>query len=71
MRKLSVEVPVGTFGDVSLIEIVEQETASSSESMPADRARRILELSKVFGMWKGRTDIPTDGLEYQRLMRGE
>jgi hypothetical protein len=35
------------------------------------RARRRAALDKVFGMWKGRTDIPTDGLEYQRMMRDE
>lgn len=34
-------------------------------------ARRKAAINAAFGMWKGRTDIPTDGLEYQRMMRDE
>lgn len=35
------------------------------------RARRIAALNEIFGLWASRTDIPKDGLEYQRLMRKE
>lgn len=35
------------------------------------RQRRLVALRKVAGIWKDRTDIPTDGLEYQRYMRNE
>lgn len=35
------------------------------------RARRAAALAKAAGMWKDRTDIPKDGLEYQRMMREE
>lgn len=41
------------------------------EVRPLDpvKAKRMEALSKCFGLWKDRTDIPKDGLEYQRMMR--
>lgn len=36
-----------------------------------NRARRIAALKEIFGLWVERTDIPKDGLDYQRMMRKE
>lgn len=33
------------------------------------RLRRIDALLLMFGLWKGRTDIPSDGLAYQEQLR--
>ena len=33
------------------------------------RRRRIDALMLMFGLWKGRTDIPIDGLAYQEELR--
>ncbi|MYN43761.1 hypothetical protein GTP23_01600 [Pseudoduganella sp. FT93W] len=33
------------------------------------RQRRIDALMLMFGLWKGRTDIPSDGLAYQEELR--
>ncbi|MGV7208324.1 hypothetical protein ACLB1G_10775 [Oxalobacteraceae bacterium A2-2] len=35
------------------------------------RRRRRQAAMLTFGAWKGRTDIPLDGVEYQELMRSE
>lgn len=35
------------------------------------KARRKAALDRAFGMWRNRTDIPKDGLEYERMMRDE
>ena len=35
------------------------------------RARRKAALALIDGIWKDRTDIPADGLEYQRRLREE
>lgn len=49
--------------------------AKSAPSYPdtpeGRRARRAAALAKAAGIWKDRTDIPKDGLEYQRMMREE
>jgi hypothetical protein len=49
--------------------------AKSATSYPdtpeGRRARRAAALAKAAGIWKDRTDIPKDGLEYQRMMREE
>ncbi len=37
----------------------------------ARRARRMAALKKVAGIWSLRSDIPADGLEYQRDLRAE
>lgn len=35
------------------------------------RRRRIAALRAAEGLWKDRTDIPKDGVEYQNLIRAE
>ncbi len=35
------------------------------------RARRMAALKKSAGIWSDRTDIPADGLDYQRDLRTE
>lgn len=35
------------------------------------RQKRLEVLKKTCGLWKDRTDVPKDGLEYQRMMREE
>lgn len=35
------------------------------------RKRRIASLRRVAGIWADRTDIPADGLKYEREMRDE
>jgi hypothetical protein len=35
-----------------------------------ERARRMAVLKKGFGIWANRKDIPADGLEYERELRG-
>jgi hypothetical protein len=35
------------------------------------RQRRAEALKNTFGMWKDRTDIPKDGVEYQEQIRSE
>jgi hypothetical protein len=40
--------------------------------MPEEQRRRRAEaLHVVEGMWKSRTDIPLDGVEYQKQIRSE
>jgi hypothetical protein len=41
------------------------------ETVAEGRQRRLNAVRKVAGLWKDRQDIPTDGLEYERLMRNE
>lgn len=43
----------------------------NDETPEQRRERRKAALDACFGMWKGRTDIPLDGVEYQRMMREE
>jgi hypothetical protein len=47
-----------------------------AEEAPADprieaRKQRIASLRRVAGIWADRTDIPADGLKYEREMRDE
>lgn len=35
-----------------------------------ERAKRLAVLMKGFGIWANRKDIPADGLDYEREMRG-
>lgn len=56
--------------------IVEPEVIAALEKVEADyqeaaRLRRREAAMRILGTWKGRTDIPLDGLEYQELMRAE
>lgn len=41
------------------------------ETVAQGQQRRLNAVRKVAGIWKDRQDIPTDGLEYERLMRNE
>lgn len=41
------------------------------ETAEEGRIRRLAALRKIAGLWKNRLDIPTDGMEYQRLMRNQ
>lgn len=40
-------------------------------SLDEQRRRRAEALKKIEGLWKDRTDIPTDGVEYQKQIRSE
>lgn len=44
------------------------QTASECDS---ERRKRIAALMLMFGLWKGRTDIPADGLVFQEQLRSE
>lgn len=41
------------------------------DTIEVRRARRMAALKKVAGIWADRTDIPADGLEYERALRSE
>jgi hypothetical protein len=41
------------------------------ETVEVRRARRMAALKKMAGIWAHRTDIPADGLAYQRALRSE
>lgn len=43
--------------------------AADIEAIEERRARRITALRQIAGIWAHRTDIPADGLEYQRELR--
>lgn len=45
--------------------------AQATHLADPDRQRRLAVASKILGLWKDRTDIPKDGLEYQEEMRAE
>jgi hypothetical protein len=59
-----------TMSDEDFAMIVASMNIHSSEYQ-AGRARRIAALSEIFGLWSERTDIPKDGLEYERMLRTE
>jgi hypothetical protein len=42
-----------------------------SGTLEEQRRRRAEALKAAEGMWKGRTDIPLDGVEYQEQLRSE
>ncbi|WLI88593.1 hypothetical protein Q4S45_17985 [Massilia sp. R2A-15] len=42
-----------------------------ADSVEGRRARRMDALKLIAGIWKDRTDIPADGVEYQRQLREE
>lgn len=45
--------------------------SGQGETVEEGRVRRLTALRKIAGLWKNRLDIPTDGMEYQRLMRNQ
>ena len=40
-------------------------------TLEEQKRRRAEALKAIEGMWKGRTDIPLDGVEYQEQIRNE
>jgi hypothetical protein len=45
-------------------------TAGGAEEWGGDTHQRFVDaVHEAFGMWKGRDDIPRDGLEYERWVR--
>ena len=49
-----------TLGSSSVVDLLE-----------ARRNRRLAALTAASGLWRDRTDIPADGVEYQRDLRKE
>jgi hypothetical protein len=43
----------------------------SMDEVQARHQRFVDAVHAAFGMWKGREDIPGDGLEYERWVRGK
>jgi hypothetical protein len=41
------------------------------EPPEAARERRVASVRRIAGIWADRTDIPADGLEYERTLRDE
>jgi hypothetical protein len=46
-------------------------SSSVVDLLAARRKRRLAALTAASGLWKDRTDIPADGVEYQRALRKE
>jgi hypothetical protein len=47
-------------------------TIRRPEGTPEEQQRRRAEaLKATLGLWKGRADIPSDGVEYQKQLRNE
>ena len=46
-------------------------TKAAPNTLAANRARRAAALKAAEGLWKDRTDIPKDGVEYQNQLRAE
>jgi hypothetical protein len=44
---------------------------SDADLLAEARKRRIATLRRVAGIWANRTDIPADGIEYERELRDE
>ena len=57
--------------DPRVIDVITPADTSSEESIETRRARRMAALKKVAGIWAHRSDIPADGLDYQRELRAE
>ncbi len=59
----------------SQVQIVEMDSsplkAVVDSSDDAGRQRRLLAVSKIFGLWKYRPDTPKNGLQYQEEIRAE
>jgi len=47
------------------------EEGESTPQLLSDREKRLRALKLMFGAWKGRTDIPNDGLVFQEELRSE
>ncbi|WP_143133214.1 hypothetical protein [Pseudoduganella namucuonensis] len=54
-----------------LVDAATDEGPAVEDTVEARRARRMVALKKVAGIWSDRSDIPADGLEYQRELRAE
>lgn len=44
---------------------------ATTESKEEHRRRRVSALKAAEGLWKNRTDVPKDGIEYQEQLRAE
>lgn len=51
--------------------LADQQPIPPADTVEGRRARRMMALKAVAGLWKDRADIPADALEYQRAMRAE
>lgn len=51
--------------------VVAPESPQADDPLEARRRRRLAALKAAEGLWKDRTDIPKDGVEYQNQLRGE
>jgi len=47
------------------------EEVESAAELLSDHEERLQALKLMFGAWKGRTDIPNDGLVFQEELRSE
>lgn len=52
------------------------DASSESQHQPVDvlegrRSRRVAALAAAEGLWKNRSDVPRDGIEYQNRLRAE
>lgn len=65
-RKLYHEKNIGLMHAAADIEEVK-----SAAQLEAERQERLRALKLMFGAWKGRTDIPNDGLVFQEELRSE
>lgn len=52
-------------------EPLKNEQGEKMTPLEADRQVRLQAIDLIFGIWKGRTDIPVDGLKYQQQVRIE
>ncbi|MES3022906.1 MAG: hypothetical protein V4857_15135 [Pseudomonadota bacterium] len=60
-----------TRGDRPILDVAVKPASVEKDTIEARRARRMAALKKVAGIWSQRSDIPADGLEYQRALRSE
>ena len=57
--------------DVSGLMFAGKSELPMRQPVQTDQERRLAALRAAQGIWKNRTDIPKDGVEYQEQMRGE
>lgn len=50
---------------------VDDEEVKQAAQLETERQERLRALNLMFGAWKGRTDIPNDGLVFQEELRSE
>ena len=52
-------------------EYIKDEPVPAARSQDVARQRRLAALQAAQGLWKDRTDVPNDGVEYQEQLRAE